>query len=163
MKKTVIVACAAALFAAVSANAQVDVQEDTTSYKNERIKDLGDELKDPPDKVEDASRTTGNEMSGDSRETGEAAQERANEKTDSTGDAVLEPGDQTKPKADTSGTKSKESGKFGAAEIKVKKLESKVGPNGEPIFVDEHAQYYYIDNDGQRVNIDKSELKAKTY
>jgi hypothetical protein len=160
MKKTLIIACTAALFAAVSANAQVDVQEDTTSYTNERMKDAGDELQEA-DRDEDTPLKTGNEMSESPGETGEAA--KADEKVDTTSDAGLGTGDQTKSTIDTSRTKTKKSGKFGAAEIKSEKLESKVGPNGEPIFVDEHAQYYYIDHNGQRVNIDKSELKDKTY
>src|ERR671912_646242 len=115
MKKTLIIACTAALFVAVSANAQVDVQEDTTSYTNERMKDAGDELEGAPDRVEDAPLKTGNEMSESPGETGEGA--KANEKADTTSDAPLGTGDQTKPARDTSGTKTKKSGKFGDAEI----------------------------------------------
>jgi ElaB/YqjD/DUF883 family membrane-anchored ribosome-binding protein len=78
------------------------------------------------------------------------AREEANETRDEANETVEEGKD-----------KSSQAGRTISAQIKDEKLESKVGPNGEPIFVNEQAEYYYIDENGKKVMIDKSELKPK--
>jgi hypothetical protein len=66
--------------------------------------------------------------------------ERAAEKT---GDAVSE----TASKA--------------AAEIDDKRLDGKVGPDGQVIYVGDDSRYYYINNEGNKVFITEVELKDK--
>jgi len=47
------------------------------------------------------------------------------------------------------------------AQLKDEKLESKTGPDGEPVFVNTEGQYYYINERGEKTIVDKSELKVK--
>jgi hypothetical protein len=49
----------------------------------------------------------------------------------------------------------------GASAVTDQVYRDKVGPNGETIYVDEHAQFYWVDNKGKKVFIDKSKLKDK--
>jgi hypothetical protein len=48
-----------------------------------------------------------------------------------------------------------------AAAITDQKLDNKVGPGGRTVYVDEHAKYYYINNEGKKVFITKLQLKDK--
>lgn len=48
-----------------------------------------------------------------------------------------------------------------AAAITDQKLDNKVGPNGQTVYVDEKAKYYYINKEGKKVFITKLQLKDK--
>ncbi len=64
--------------------------------------------------------------------------------------------------ADNSGDEIERIGKTGEAHIKDERLESKEGPEGETVFITEDGQYYYISREtGERVDVDKSDLKDK--
>ena len=47
------------------------------------------------------------------------------------------------------------------ANIKDQVHEDKVGPNGQTIFIDNHAKYYYIDNAGNQVFVTELQLTPK--
>ena len=89
------------------------------------------------------------------------AKDEAREAKDQIKESSDKAAETTEEAVDDAGKDLKKAGETGAAEIKDEKIESKVGPDGEPVFIDEHSQYYYIDKNGQRVNVDKSELKDK--
>lgn len=57
--------------------------------------------------------------------------------------------------------KASQAGRTIEAQLKDEKLESKEGPDGEPVFVSASGQYYYIDKNGEKVIVAKSELKVK--
>lgn len=159
MKKIFMIAFTAAFLGTA---ATVSAQQDTASYTNERMNDAADEAEDAADK-------TGNELREGARETGDALEEGAestekelNQATDSMEKQWDNSTDKAGEQVGETGDRIEKAGKTGAAEIKDEKIESKVGPNGEPAFIDEHAQYYYIDENGERINVDKSELKDKS-
>ena len=49
----------------------------------------------------------------------------------------------------------------GASAIKDKKYKSKVGPDGQTIYIDKNSRYYYVDGRGKKTYIKKSLLKDK--
>ncbi|HEY0651524.1 MAG TPA: hypothetical protein VGD65_00300 [Chryseosolibacter sp.] len=48
-----------------------------------------------------------------------------------------------------------------ASGIADKKIENKVGPEGQSIYIDSDSKYYYINDEGKKVIIDKKQLKDK--
>lgn len=48
-----------------------------------------------------------------------------------------------------------------AAAITDKKLDGKVGPDGQTVYVDDDAKYYYINQEGEKVFITKLQMKDK--
>jgi hypothetical protein len=51
----------------------------------------------------------------------------------------------------------------GAAAVTDKRYKNKWGPHGESIYINTHAQYYYVDKRGHRAYLKKSELRDKPY
>ncbi len=47
----------------------------------------------------------------------------------------------------------------GASAIKDKKFSSKVGPQGQAIYINKHDHYYYINGRGRKIYVSKSKLK----
>jgi DNA anti-recombination protein RmuC len=146
MKKIFIIACTAAfLGTAATVSAQ---DQDSTGYTKDKATEK--EMEQATDQVEQQWDQSKDKAQDQAKDANDQIKESADKAAESTEDAV-----------DETGKDLQKAGKTGAAEIKDEKIESKVGPDGEPVFIDEHAQYYYIDKNGQRVNVDKSELKDK--
>jgi hypothetical protein len=57
--------------------------------------------------------------------------------------------------------KAAQAGRTMDAQMKDEKLESKEGPDGEPIFINAEGKYYYINRKGQKIFIDKTEMRAR--
>ncbi len=68
---------------------------------------------------------------------------------------------EVKEESQSLGNKIEEGAKDAAAAITDQKLDEKVGPGGETVYVDENAKYYYINNNGEKVFITKLQLKDK--
>lgn len=83
---------------------------------------------------------TGNEPSESLRDKSESDLERAAEKT---GDAISE----TAGKA--------------AAEIDDAKHDTKVGPDGQTIYISDDSRYYYVNDQGKRIYVTERQLKDK--
>jgi hypothetical protein len=49
----------------------------------------------------------------------------------------------------------------GAAHVKDRVYEDKVGPQGQTVYIDKHSKYYWIDEKGNKVYGDVSHLKDK--
>jgi hypothetical protein len=63
--------------------------------------------------------------------------------------------------ADTVSTKTKRVTKKGVAKIVDKTYVDKVGPQGQTIYINKHAKYYYIDKEGRKVYVTRDQLKDK--
>lgn len=59
------------------------------------------------------------------------------------------------------GHKTSEIAAKGDAAVVDKKYDGKVAPNGEAVYINDKAQYYYINKKGHRVYLKKSELVNK--
>lgn len=63
--------------------------------------------------------------------------------------------------ADKAGDKISEAAAKAEAEITDQTFEGKMGPQGQKIYIDKYDKYYYVNDDGHKVYISKSELKEK--
>jgi len=59
------------------------------------------------------------------------------------------------------GHKTAELASKGKAKVTDKKLEDRVGPNGETIYVDDGSKYYWVDKRGARHFVEESQLRRK--
>jgi hypothetical protein len=123
-------------------NAKREAKEDAREVKREAREDAREikrEAKEETNEAETKADKTVNEVENDARESAEEVDNAA----ERAGDAVSE----AAAKA--------------AAAITDQKLDSKVGPNGQTVYVDEDAKYYYINNEGKKVFVTKLQLKDK--
>lgn len=90
------------------------------------------------------------EIKRDARDARDDVREEANEAADD-----VETG------AQSLGDKVNEGVNDAAAAIKDQKVDGKVGPGGETVYLNEEAKYYYVNDQGKKVFISKIELKDK--
>lgn len=70
-------------------------------------------------------------------------------------------GNATATTAKKVGHKTSELAAKGDAAVIDKKIDGKVAPNGESVYINNKAQYYYVNKKGHRVYLKKSELVTK--
>ena len=75
--------------------------------------------------------------------------------------AANKAGRETKDGVDRVGDKISEAASNAAAEVNDQLYSGKMGPNGEKIYIDKHSKYYYINNEGKKVAIDKSQIRDR--
>ncbi|MDB5132021.1 MAG: hypothetical protein JWR02_1770 [Mucilaginibacter sp.] len=68
-------------------------------------------------------------------------------------------GEKTSDAAKTVGHKTSELAAKGAATVADKKYEGKCGPNGETVYINKDAKYFYVNKMGHRIYVKKSQLK----
>lgn len=66
-----------------------------------------------------------------------------------------------KKSAKTVGHKTAELASKGKSRVTDKVYKDKVGPNGETIYIDDHARYYWVDKKGHRHYTSEAALKNK--
>lgn len=76
-------------------------------------------------------------------------------------ESTNEVADEVKEDAQSAGDKVKEGVNEAAAAIKDQKVDDKVGPGGETVYLNEDAKYYYINDKGEKVFISKIQMKDK--
>lgn len=59
------------------------------------------------------------------------------------------------------GNKTAETAAKGASAVVDKKYASKVGPQGQTIYIDKNSYYYYINKKGKRIYVKKADLVDK--
>lgn len=67
----------------------------------------------------------------------------------------------TKKTASKVGNKTAHIASSGAAAVTDKKFDSKVGPQGQTIYIDKNSYYYYVNSKGRHVYVKESALVAK--
>lgn len=60
------------------------------------------------------------------------------------------------------GNKTAEIAAKGAAGIKDKKFDTKVGPQGQTVYIDKKDHYYYVNGRGKKIYVSKARLKDKS-
>lgn len=63
--------------------------------------------------------------------------------------------------AKTVGHKTSQIAASGAAAVVDKKYEGKRGPDGQTVYINKHAHYYYVSKKGHRVYVKKSQLRDR--
>ncbi len=99
---------------------------------------------------EDSYRDEKEEIKKDARDARDDVRDKANEVSEEAEEGAQSVGD-----------KISEGAKDAAAAIKDQKIDDKVGPGGETVYLNEEAKYYYINNEGDKVFIPKVQLKDK--
>lgn len=100
-------------------------------------------MKDKADKTKNDIRRESSEAERDIERGAENTKQDVDRAADKTGNAISE----TAGKA--------------AADIDDPKLDTKVGPEGQTIFVGDDSRYYYVNDEGKRVYVSWSQLKDK--
>ncbi len=85
----------------------------------------------------------------------------AREARDEVKDKADKASDEVEKGAQSVGDKVSEGANDAAAAIKDQKVDDKVGPGGETVYINDEAKYYYINNEGDKVFISKIQLKDK--
>ena len=98
----------------------------------------------------DSYRDEKEEMKKDAREARDEVKDKANEASN-----------EVEEDAQSVGDKVSEGAGDAAAAIKDQKVDDKVGPGGETVYLNDEAKYYYINNEGDKVFISKVQLKDK--
>ena len=106
--------------------------------------------RDDADRVENELEETGDEIEREAEEA-EADVEESAEKTESDLERA----------ADATGDAISETAAKAAAEIDDPKHDTKVGPDGQDIFIGDDSRYYYVNDEGKRVYVKKGQLKEK--
>jgi len=109
--------------------------------------------KDAREAEADVKRETNEAASDVKRESNEAAEDVKRESNEAAEDVKRE--------GQSAGDKVSEGVNDAAAAIKDEKVKDKVGPGNETVYLDDDGKYYYINNEGNKVNILKVQLKNK--
>ena len=105
---------------------------------------------------------TGQPSGADSyRDEKEEIKEDAREARDEVKSEANKASDEVEEGAQSVGDKINEGANDAAAAIKDQKVDDKVGPGGETVYLNDEAKYYYINNEGDKVFISKIQLKDK--
>ncbi len=91
----------------------------------------------------------------------EKLENKADRKVDEVNRDAKESEHEVENAADRAGDKISEGAAKAAAEISDKRLDDKVGPDGQTIYMDTETKYYYINDEGKKVFVTKMQLKDK--
>jgi hypothetical protein len=108
----------------------------------------------------DAEKTI-NDMDREADEVGNDINREANEAEGEIKEESREAKENAKEAADKTENKTKEIVNDIGADLRDEKVEGKVGPNNETVYIDENGKYYVIDNAGKKVSLTKAQLKDK--
>lgn len=130
-----------------------ELKEDAREAKQEAKEESRELRREANEEADEAERDVKEETNEASRE----VKEEANETESDLDRAARE----TEKEVNETGDEISEAAAKAAAAITDQKLDNKVGPNGQTVYVDEHDKYYYINNEGKKVFITKLQLKDK--
>jgi len=109
----------------------------------------------------DSYRDEKREIKEDAKEAEEDVKRETNEVATDVKRESKEAAEDVKREAQSAGDKVSEGVNDAAAAIKDQKVKDKVGPGNETVYLDDNGKYYYINNEGNKVNIMKAQLKDK--
>lgn len=109
---------------------------------------------------DDADRAT-DEAEEEVEESAEDVEREAEQAEDNVQEDAEETESDLENAADKTGNAVSEAAAKAAAEIDDPKHDTKVGPDGQDIFISDDSRYYYISEKGKRVYVEKMQLKDK--
>lgn len=130
-------------------------REASDAYRDEqrqerRMERAADRAERAADEAEDDIEATGDAVEREA----EHAEENVEESAENTESDLERAADRTGDAISKAAAKT-------AAEIDDEKHDTKVGPGGQDIFISDDSRYYYVNDEGQRVYVTKSQLKDK--
>lgn len=134
------------------------IKDDVNNAKREareESRELKRDAREAKEEVKEETREAREEAREEGRELKREANETANDVDREVSDVNVE------KEAEEAGDAVSEAAAKAAAAITDQKLDNKVGPNGQTVYVDEHDKYYYINNEGKKVFVTRAQLKDK--
>jgi hypothetical protein len=138
------------------------------AYIKDDVKEAKREAREESRELKEDAREVKREANEEAREIKREANEEANEverDADRAGDKAeaeaREGESEVKGAARRTGDAVSEAAAKTAAAITDKKHDSKVGPDGQTIYIDDDSKYYYINDEGKKVFVTKLQLKDK--
>lgn len=113
------------------------------------------------ERAEERAERAAEEAEEELEETGEAADREAEQAERNAERNAENTESDLERAADRTGDAVSEAAAKAAAEIDDAKHDTKVGPDGQDIFISDDSRYYYINDEGQRVYVTKAQLKDK--
>ncbi|HEY0655655.1 MAG TPA: hypothetical protein VGD65_21120 [Chryseosolibacter sp.] len=130
--------------------------EGDDAYIKDDVNEAKREAREESRELKEDAREAKEEAREESRELRREAKEEANEvERDVDNDVNIE------KEADEAGDAVSEAAAKAAAAITDQKLDNKVGPDGQTVYVDENDKYYYINKEGKKVFVTRLQLKDK--
>jgi F0F1-type ATP synthase membrane subunit b/b' len=135
------------------------IKDDVNEAKRE-AREESRELREDAREVKREAKEEARELESEAKEEGNEAEREINEEAneverDVDNDVNIE------KEAEEAGDAISEAAAKAAAAITDKKLDGKVGPNGQTVYVDDDTKYYYINQEGKKVYVTKLQLKDK--
>jgi F0F1-type ATP synthase membrane subunit b/b' len=130
-----------------------ELREDAREVKreaNEEAREMKREANEEANEAEREADRVGNEVERDAERTGDEIESEAREGESEVKGAARKTGDAVS-----------EAAAKAAAAITDKKHDSKVGPDGQTVYIDDDTKYYYINEEGKKVYVTKMQLKDK--
>lgn len=134
-------------------NTERDV-ENAANELGEDAEELGHDAEREANEASNELREEADQAEQELSEEGEEAEREIDQAAENTKRDVKEAGDDV-------GDAVAEGTGDAVSAIKDEKVDGQVGPNGETCYIDDDGKYYYISNEGKRVDILKSQLKDK--
>jgi F0F1-type ATP synthase membrane subunit b/b' len=138
------------------------------AYIKDDVREAKREAKEESRELRQDAREVKREANEEAREMKREANEEANEverDADRAGDEVeaeaREGESEVKGAARRTGDAVSEAAAKAAAAITDKKHDTKVGPDGQTVYIDDDSKYYYINDEGKKVYVTKLQLKDK--
>ena len=139
---------------------------------SDAYRDDADRLDEAADDVERETEEAGEEIERETAEAADDVEHAADEagediarETEEAGDDIEEGAERTESDleraAEATGDAIAETAAKGAAEITDKRHDTKVGPDGQVIYIDDDTKYYYVNDQGKRVFVSEWQLKDK--
>lgn len=141
---------------------RVDEAADDAARETEQATDnIEQETGEAAEDVEEAAENTGDDIERATEDAADDVERSAEE----TGDDLEEGAEKTESDleraAEATGDAIAETAAKGAAEITDKRHDTKVGPDGQTIYVENETRYYYVNDQGKRVFVSEWQLKDK--
>lgn len=140
--------------------AKREAREESRELK-EDAREAKQEAKEESRELRREAKEEANEVERDVKEEANEAEAEVKEETNEAETELDKAARDTEKEVNETGDEISEAAAKAAAAITDQKLDNKVGPNGQTVYVDEHAKYYYINNEGKKVFITKLQLKDK--
>jgi hypothetical protein len=122
-------------------------RENTSSYKRDMDgasnKTIDDDIVSESEQIENEIDSAAENIDNDVQQSAENPEPKPKDAVDKVGDKISEMAANA------------------AAEVNDQMFTGKMGPDGQNVYIDKHDKYYYVNKEGHKVYISKSELKDK--
>lgn len=129
--------------------------------RSERAEERAERAQEDAERAEEEAERAADETEDQLEETGDAVEREADQAEENVEQGAENTESDLERAADRTGDAISEAAAKAAAEIDDAKHDTKVGPDGQDIFISDDSRYYYINDEGQRVYVTKAQLKDK--